>query len=85
MQISKILKRVVSLLVLCIFLVTTEALLREILEPISYATYFNHDLKQLEKNGTKVDLVFIGASRVYRSFVPEVFEERLGIGCVINA
>lgn len=85
MQISKLRKRVASLSVLCIFLVTAAYLLREVLEPISYATYFNHDLKSLEENGVKVDLVFVGASRVYMSFVPEVFEEQLGIDCVINA
>lgn len=85
MQISKTLQRILSLLTLAGFLIAGNAVLRAILEPISYATYFCHDLKELEKDGETVDLVFVGASRVYRSFVPEVFEESLGMDCVINA
>lgn len=85
MRISKTGGRLLSLLVLAAFLLAGNALLRELLEPVSYSAYFCHELDELEAAGTEADLIFVGGSRVYRSYVPEVFEERLGLDCVINA
>lgn len=85
MRISKSVRRGISLLSLLALLLVGETLLATILEPISYAMYFNHDLNVLEDANADVDMVFVGASRVYRSFVPSVFEEKLGVKNVINA
>ena len=79
------LRRVVSLVVLVSMLLTVNMILGELLTPVSYADYFVHDLETIEKNNEQVDMVFVGASRVYRTFVPEVFEEELDMECVINA
>ena len=40
----------------------------------------------MERAGEGIDFLFIGSSRVYRTYIPSVFEEAIdGIDCVINA
>lgn len=85
MRTSNLIKRGICLLTLLAMLVVGELLSIFALRPISYATYFNHDIQTLQKDKADVELVFIGASRVYRSFVPEIFEEKLQMDTVINA
>ena len=77
-------KKVVAFVLLCIMLIVTEMILSYLLTPISYADYFNHDIEQIKKNNEDVSMIFVGASRTYRSFVPSIFEEKIG-GTVINA
>lgn len=85
MRNSKPLKRIISLLVLLALLLSGELALTFILEPVSYATYFNHDIEMLEENGTDVEMIFVGASRVVRSFIPQTFEDSLRMNAVVNA
>lgn len=85
MPISNRAKKIISVLSLFIMLAICFNIIGYVLEPSSYALYFNHDLEEIEKTGSEVDLAFVGASRVYRSFVPEVFEENLGVKNVVNA
>jgi len=85
MRTSKAFKRGISLLSLLALLLAGEILFTSLLEPISFAVYFKHDLSTFEATNADVDLVFVGASRVYRSFVPNVFEAELGTKNVINA
>ncbi len=82
---GEIFQRVLSLSVLLVFIFTGAYLLGKILTPITYADYFNHDIEIIENNNEHVDIVFVGASRVYRTFVPKVFEDKLELNCVVNA
>lgn len=82
---TKTFQRICSLVVLIAFLAVGIVVIGEALTPVSYATYFNHDIKTIEENNQKVGLAFVGASRVYHSYVPKVFEQELGVNCVVNA
>lgn len=84
MQISNKMKKC-GVLTLILMIIFAEGVLGYLLEPSSYATYFNHELDQLEAEGRNVDMILIGASRVYRSFVPEEFEKKMGLDFVLNA
>ena len=77
-EIASIVGFVTIIIVIC-------AVFGEMLTPITYATYFNHDMELVKESETEVDLVLIGASRTYRHFVPSVIEEVNGYKCVINA
>ena len=56
------------------------------LEPVTYTYYLEKDLEELKKQGKEPDVVLVGDSRIYRSFVPEIIDARLGNGehCTIN-
>ncbi len=57
-----------------------------LLAPVTYGDYLKHDLKELEKEGKQPDVVLVGDSRIYRSFVPEILDRELDGGghCSIN-
>ena len=76
-----------KILLLLVIFCSMEAVLTFILEPVTYADYLEKDLKKLAAEGQKPDVVLIGDSRIYRSFVPDIFDEGLGGGghCTINA
>lgn len=50
----------------------------------SLTELFNHHVDELIENGENVDMVFVGASRMYYGFDPSVFEEELGMEHVLN-
>lgn len=79
-----IIYRVTALVSLILMLVCVEGVFTYFLEPVSYATYFNHDIRNIEGSGEEVEMVFVGPSRTYRSYIPEVFEEEMGFENVIN-
>ena len=84
---NKTLGRVLSFLSIVLLIIGMDQGLGYLLEPIetvSYASYLNHDIRQLEKAGEKADAIFVGASRTHCTFNPEVFEKELGLRCVIN-
>lgn len=56
------------------------------LEPVTYQYYLEKDLKKLESEGRQPDVVLVGDSRIYRSFIPEIFDLKLedGTHCTIN-
>lgn len=85
MQYSKQKKRIINLIVLIIALTAMLHISGEALEPVSYSTYFNHDLEVIDGKNKSYDVIFVGASRVYRSFVPTVFEKKSGYDKVLNA
>ncbi len=85
MKISLMIKRIISVVLIVAFFMCFELGVGELLTPITYATYFNHDMEEIEAAEMDADILFIGASRVYRSFIPEVFEDEMGLECVINA
>lgn len=85
MQYSKQKKRIINLIVLIVALTAMLHISGEALEPVSYSTYFNHDLEVIDGKNKSYDVIFVGASRVYRSFVPTVFEKESGYEQVLNA
>ena len=78
-------KKILNIITFICILLIGEFVLTITLEPTSYANYFNHDIKVIEETDADVNMIFVGASRVYRSFVPGIFEEKLGMDTVINA
>lgn len=58
-----------------ITLVVFETALNFLLTPVSYGDFLDIDLKKMEKEGRKPELVFVGDSRIYRTFIPGIFEE----------
>ncbi|MCI9198915.1 MAG: hypothetical protein HFI03_00545 [Lachnospiraceae bacterium] len=70
----------------CIAFLLVNGILSFCLTPITYSRFLKRDLKKMERAGEGIDLLFIGSSRVYRTYIPSVFEEAIdGIDCVINA
>ncbi len=82
---NKVPQRVLSVLSLVALIVCMDWGIGETLEPITYATYFNHDIEEMEDSGHDADVLFVGASRVYRTFVPQIFEDKWNVNGVINA
>lgn len=82
---NKTLGRVLSFLSIVLLIIGMDRGLGYLLAPITYATYFSHDVRELEKTGENADVVFIGASRIWCTFDPAVFEKELGLNCAINA
>lgn len=73
-------------MILCVivFLGTAEGVLSYFLTSVSSSTYFKDELKQYKAEGLEADVLFLGSSRVFEGFVPQVFEEELGMGLVLN-
>ena len=83
---NKPLRRVLSLLLIVALIIGIDQALGYLLEPVTYAiSFFNRDIRELEKSGTNADVVFVGESRIACTFAPEVFEDEWELSCVINA
>ena len=80
-----LLKRVLSLLLVALMTSGIAFALGKTLIPVTYADYFNHEMSVLEEAGEEIDLLMVGASRVYSSFDARVFEEKLGLRNVVIA
>lgn len=78
-------KRIASIITIVVYLVIACTTLHFVLAPISYATYYNCDIRNLKRENATVEMAFVGASRVYRSYIPAIFEEELGLDNVLNA
>lgn len=74
----------VLLMLLALFLVEQAAVFG--LEPVTYTYYLEKDLTDLKWQGKEPDVVLVGDSRIYRSFVPKIMDEKLGDGahCTLN-
>lgn len=82
---SKTFKRILSVIVLVLMLIGAYEMITKNLENYTYGIDFSKDLKEIEKSGEPVDIVFMGASRLHRSMVPEIFEEKLSLDNVLVA
>lgn len=82
---NKTLGRVLSFLSIVLLIIGMDRGLGYLLAPITYATYFSHDVRELEKTGENADVVFIGASRINETFDTRVFTDEWGVKCVLNA
>lgn len=87
MRISKDIKRVILTFIFIFLILIIEIALGRLVKPVfnMYSTYFMHDLEEIEAKKEQVELVFLGASGEYLTYVPEIFEEKLNMNCVINA
>lgn len=86
MQISRqYIRRIISLITLCAMLFFVFKCVGDILSPVSYQEYFERDLEIIENENQTVDMMFVGASRVYMTMIPSVFEEKMNKNCVIVA
>lgn len=76
--------RKILLMCLALFLVEQAAVF--CLEPVTYTYYLEKDLKELKRQDKEPDIVLVGDSRIYRSFIPEIMDERFGDGthCTLN-
>ena len=77
---SKWTKRIAGALSLLVFLAGMNAGLNYLLVEHTYADDYVADLEALKADGSNAKIVFLGSSRTFHSFVPEVFEEAFGIG-----
>lgn len=82
---NKTFKRIFSILSLIALLIVIYAVVTNQLKNVTYATYFNAELQEIEENKETVDLVFVGSSRLYHSIVPSILEEKLGYDNVLVA
>lgn len=85
MRISNTVRRLIGLITFLAVLVTVGVLLGDAIKPYSYSIHLRQDLESEELEGKEADILFLGASRVYRSYVPAIFEEKLGVENVVNA
>ena len=86
MQISKLYKkRIIAFVVLGIMLVTTGAVMGELLRPFNFSTdIYNKEYNEMKSNKQKIDMVIIGNSRTLLSLDPVIFKEKLGLNKVFN-
>ena len=79
MQISKVYKkRIISAIVLLTMLAGMSYIIGYLLKPVHYGVeFYNAEIEEMKEQKTKVDMVFIGNSRVLRSCNPKIFEEKL--------
>lgn len=82
---NKTFKRIMSSIVLILMLVGSYRIITENLSNYTYGYNFQQDIKKIKENGEEVDIVFVGASRVYRSMDPAIFEDKLGVKNVLVA
>ncbi len=85
MNTSKAKTYIISAVSFAVMLAVSLLILGNLLEPISQSFYFNHDMQEIKDNDENVEMIFVGASRTARSFIPAIFEEEMGLDCVINA
>jgi|GEM_PF-747720 len=85
MKFTKRTGHILNFISLAILLVIVLNVLGSALVPVTYAYYYKHDMEQMAKKGETYDLIFIGASRTYRSFDPKIFEKNTEYKNVLNA
>ena len=83
---SKLLiKRIMPLLLVVLMTAGMSYILGKALTPVTFADYYNHEMKAIEDSGAEIDLLFVGASRFYSSLDARILEEELGLDHVVIA
>ena len=74
---KKNVKRVVACLLFCVMFIGCGEFFRYILidDTGSYTRITFHEMYEQEN----IDVLFVGSSHCYRSFIPEIFDDELGI------
>ena len=78
-------KKLLELTSLAVLLAAGNVALRFLLVEHTYSDDYTAELNEFAENGVNPDVVFLGSSRTFHSFVPCVFEEALGIGSAAPA
>ena len=74
------------ILIFIVIVLTYEAILDFLLEPVVYEYFLKKELVRDAKQDLEPDMVFIGDSGVEMTFVPSVIESELeDVNCVLNA
>ena len=82
---NKTLEKIASAVFLIILIIAADRILTYMLEPMTRADYFRHDMEEMEKTGNYPDMIIVGNSRSVHGFNPLVFESDLGLNNVYNA
>lgn len=85
MQTSKTFKRIILIVLVAIFFALGVVVFKAALSGSVSTETYNYHMRQIDKNNEDIEMLFLGASRTYRSFDPDVFEEKLGIKNAVNA
>lgn len=84
MQTSKTLKRILVIVLTAIFTLLGIFAMNFCLTRPSLTELYVHHVNELKEKGENVDMIFVGASRMYHGLNPDVFEEELGFDHVLN-
>lgn len=84
MKESKKKNRILIPILIAVMFVALLLSLRWAIMPYTVTHAYVEHTHDLEKAGKNSDMIFIGASRTYRGFDPEVFEKELGLENVLN-
>lgn len=85
MQTSKIKKRIITVVILIVMLALVGAALSFAFVRITYGNDFLSDVERIQSAGENSDMIMVGASRVYRTYVPSVIDEKLDYSNTLNA
>ncbi len=80
----KFIKKLLMPFLILTFFLLGEHFLGSLLIPVNNAVIFKDQMAAIKEEGRSADILFLGTSRVYHCFAPEVFEEELGLSCVVN-
>ncbi|MCR5251734.1 MAG: hypothetical protein K6E50_14140 [Lachnospiraceae bacterium] len=72
-------------LCIALFFLAGNALLGSLLQPLGTSRYFRDEVAVYAAEGKQADIVFLGSSRTFQTYAPEVLERELGLELVINA
>lgn len=84
MQTSKTGKRIAVILITLLVFAAGLAVFKYVLTGVDINRQFNERLEEIKDAGENVDMVFVGGSRTYRSFDPDIFDEELGLNNSTN-
>ena len=82
---KKIINRVLLIVLVAIFVAAGVYMLKFCFSGEMLTEMYIDRVEQLEANHDDVDLFFVGGSRVYRSFDPDIFDEVLGVKNTTNS
>ena len=81
---KKFLKKAAVPVLTALILTAGLLILGRMVTPVGEGEYFRADVEKIAENKETVDILFLGSSRIFRSFVPEVYEEKLGVdNCLV--
>ena len=78
-------RRILSLISLLVMIIAADRILTFLLEPMSRADFYLHDVREMKKDHQDIDLIIVGNSRSVYGFDPLIFEEDLGLDYAYNA
>lgn len=80
----KIIKKIFVPILVCVFFIGGVATFKYLFSAATMNEAVNWHMDKIDATGGNVEMLFIGGSRIYRSFDPNVFEDELGLENVMN-